>query len=359
MLIDLMLFIYIAICMLLLVYSLIYTWKSKIIKKKMTKMKQKWKVLLDNEFENLRNGQHLSRAHMKYLEKKLPSINQFIAYISALDSFKEDKLMPIYLKERALSQQYLAYKYLKKDDISRSFFAYAISLYPPNARDEYLPILEVLIEYMDDASITCRENVLRALYAIGNVYAIETALEFINNHHLFHHPKLLADGLATFQGNKEELMRCLWKHINDWDAGLMVSIVNFIALSSSEYKSIFLPYLTDESVSLEIRLEILRYYRKHYYEPVQDILCSFLTSHSNVNLSIVSATVLASYPSKRTTEVLKNALCHSNWYVRYNAAGSLLKMDHYQDEINDILHGNDTYAKEILIYMMEQEGIYA
>ena len=354
---NFILYVYIAICILLLFYSCIYTYKSKFIKKKMSKMELKWKVLLDNEFENLKNGQPVSRKYLKYLERKLLSINNFISYINALDRFKEDKLMPIYLKEIALSQQYLAYKYLKKDDISRSFFAYAISLYPPNARDEYLPILEILMQYMDNATISCRENVLRALYAIGNVYAVENAFQFINNHNLFHHPKLLADGLATFRGNKDELMKCLWKHIGDWNENLMVSIVKFIALNSSEYKSIFLPYLVDESIYLEIRIEMLRYYRKHYYEPVREILYSFLISNVNINLSIVSATVLANYPSQRTIEVLKNALCHSNWYVRYNAADSLLKMDNCEDEINDILYGNDRYAKEILNYMMEQEGI--
>ena len=356
---DFIIYVYVVVCILLLSYSYIYIYKSRFTQKKINKMEVKWRVLLNEEFENLKNSQPVSQKHLEYLRKKLVSINNFISYINAMNYFKEQELLLVYLKEIASSQQYLAYKYLKRSDMERSFFAHAISLYPPNVGNDYPPILEILIRYMDNSSISCRENVLRALYAIGNVYAIENALQFINNRNLYHHSKLLADGLTTFRGNKDELMKCLWKHMDDWNNSLMVSVVNFISLNSSEYTSIFLPYLTNEKVYLELRIEMLRYYRKYYYEPVREILYSFLNSNVNINLSIVSAAVLASYPSQKAVEVLKNALYHSNWYVRYNAAESLLKMNISKDEVKDILHGNDQYAKEILTYMMEQEAILA
>lgn len=347
---------YIVICVILLSYSYIYTYKSKVIEKKIAKMELEWKVLLDHEFENLKNNQPVSQKYLKCIERRLLSINSCISYLKALNSFKEHPLMPVYLRETSLAKQYLVYKYYKKDDMNKSFLAYVLSLYPPHIGNDYLPILEMLIKYMDNASVSCRENALRALYAIGNVYAVERAFQFMNDHYIVQHPKLLADGLTIFQGNKDELMKCLWKHIDEWDTSLMISIVKFISFTSSEYTAIFLPYLTDESVDLEIRIEILRYYRKYYYEPVKEMLYSFFNNNVNVNLSIVSASVLAMYPSQRTLDVLKKALCHSNWYVRYNAAESLLKMNPTRYEINDILYGNDQYAKDILTYMMEQEG---
>lgn len=347
---------YIVICVILLSYSYIYTYKSKVIKEKIAKMELEWKVLLDYEFENLKNNQPVSQKYLRCIERRLLSINSCISYLKALNYFKEHPLMSVYLRETALSKQYLVYKYYKKDDMNKSFLAYVLSLYPPHIGNDYLPILEMLIKYIDDASVSCRENALRALYAIGNVYAVERAFQFMNDHHIVHHPKLLADGLTIFRGNKDELMKCLWKHIDEWDTSLIIAIVKFISFNSSEYTSVFLPYLTDESVDLEIRIEILRYYRKYYYEPVKETLYSFFNNNVNVNLSIVSASVLAMYPSQRTLDVLKKALCHSNWYVRYNAAESLLKMNMSRYEINDILYGNDQYAKDILTYMMEQEG---
>lgn len=76
---------------------------------------------------------------------------------------------------------------------------------------------------------------------------------------------------------------------------------------------------------------------------------------ANVDLAIVSAAVLDRYPGKDTVAALKRALCHRNWYVRYNAASSLVRLGASQAELQDVFEGNDAFARDILQYMLEEK----
>ena len=73
---------------------------------------------------------------------------------------------------------------------------------------------------------------------------------------------------------------------------------------------------------------------------------------SDVNLAIVAASVLDRYPGQDTVAALKAALSHPNWYVRYNAAGSLVALGQTEASLKDILDGPDRFAREILAYRL-------
>ena len=64
----------------------------------------------------------------------------------------------------------------------------------------------------------------------------------------------------------------------------------------------------------------------------------------------ISAGSLGAYPGEETVEILKQCLCHGNWYIRYNAALSLERLNISSRELEDILEGDDRYAREVLEY---------
>ena len=79
-------------------------------------------------------------------------------------------------------------------------------------------------------------------------------------------------------------------------------------------------------------------------------------SHSDVSLVIVSVFVLDQYKNLKSIRYLKRALHHQNWYVRYNAAHSLVSYQLDREAYQDILDGDDNYARDILNYMFEKES---
>ena len=109
----------------------------------------------------------------------------------------------IYLQNIFVTQQTLALKYAKKDSMSRAFLLISYLSIHRVMEMKFVPIMRILISYLDDSTIYCRENVLNALCALGNIQAVENALQILNDNHWFHHKKLLSDGLATFSGDKK------------------------------------------------------------------------------------------------------------------------------------------------------------
>lgn len=349
--INYLIYSYMLICLFLLFYNIIYIIKSDISKKLMKKRSSYWKGEILKQISFLQKQENIEKRHLRNLEKKLVKIEELIYYVAALDSLNGHDTFEIYLQNIFVTQQTLALKYAKKDSMSRAFFAYIISKYPSCNGDEIRPIMRILISYLDDSTIYCRENVLNALCALGNIQAVENALQILNDNHWFHHKKLLSDGLATFSGDKEKLMEVLWKHINDWDENIMISVVQFITICGGQYQEVFFPMLLSDNTNIEIRLGIMRYYRRYAYEPVREILYSFLQDDNiDENLIIVAALVLDRYPGEETIDILKEALHHHNWYVRRNAASSLYNLRVELNTLDNILEGDDPYAKDILNY---------
>ena len=240
--------------------------------------------------------------------------------------------------------------------MNRAYFAYLIAQYKPCDGREYRPIMEVLLSYLDNSTVYCRENVLNALCALGNLQSVVNMLQILNDRQWFHHQKLLADGLMTFTGDREALAQRLWEHAKRWDLHLRIAVIQFIAGCTAQFQETFLPILKAQSDDLEVRLAILRYYRRYPYEPVRPLLLNYLqhSDGSDVSLAIVSAAVLDQYPGEDTVKTLKKALQHSNWYVRYNAATSLVNLKVGDEVLQDVLNGTDRYAKEILAYKLEE-----
>ena len=70
----------------------------------------------------------------------------------------------------------------------------------------------------------------------------------------------------------------------------------------------------------------------------------------------MAARALRSYPGEETKQTLIKALRSRNWYVRQNAAASLVDMDLSQKEIKALCSDEDRYAREMFIYVLESRG---
>jgi len=355
--IDKVIYSYLFVCFMLLIYNLIYISNSKRGKKNQDRNVRAWKKEVKRQLHKLTEGESVEESHKAKLKKQLANTNHLISYVRALDNLREKGVkLEKYLRENYVVIQGLAYQYAKKESMDKAFFAYFIFKNPPQNGKEYTPLMEILISFMNNSTVYCRENVLNALYSLGNCQGVENAFQIINENQWFHHRKLLSDGLMTFNGDKDELAERLWTYRKKWDDNLVVSVIQFITSNLNNFDERFLELLKGEEVSVEIKLAIMRYFRRYYYEPVEPILLAYLKDENKIdeNMKIVAASVLERYPSEETIETLKAALHDSNWYLRYNAATSLVNLNVDIRNIRDVLGGKDRYAKEILTYMISQ-----
>lgn len=356
--IDKMIYLYLFGCILLLLFNIFYIFSDDFTKKRINRREEYWKRELPAIVNAVNAEEKALDKHKAYLVKRLKKLEELMAFEQAL---KDDGLMEPIEKERYLKMirpafTYLAVVYQKKDTQQRAFFAYIVSVYYKNVRI-HGQIIEILLGYLPNSSVYCREQVLKALYVIGNENAVEQAFEYISQNGWFHHRKLIADGLCDYTGDKEQLVYRLWKHCREWEEELMVGIVQFAGNVSECFSEEFAAALADKTIRKEIHLEILRYFRKFTCEKVYEKLLWILENpqEQEVEYGIVVASILDRYPGERTVEALKKALHSENWYVRKNAAISLGKIGMKEDDVREIRESGDRYALEMLTYIMERE----
>jgi len=360
--IDIVIYFYLLACFIFMLFNYVYIIHAKRKKSdKKHKMKQ-WMNEIQDQFNWISELGALQPQHVRRLLRKLAKPETLIDYSNALDILKRKypEAVTGYIGAGYDLYQKLAKKYKTKDRMERTYYASFISRFLPGAsiqNDKNTLLLDTLTSYLGDSDVYCRENTLRALYALGNLQAVENALQMINDRGWFHHCELISDGLASFTGDKEALAAVLWDKYKKWDDYLMLAVVQFIMTFSPNYRKAFLPVLQDSSANLEIRLAIIRYYKRYIYKPVQHILIQYLNDDGIIdeNLMIAAAFVLGSYPGNSTVEALIHSLSSSNWHIRNNAASALIAMETPETVLRGILQGDDKYASDMLLYKMEQD----
>ena len=112
----------------------------------------------------------------------------------------------------------------------------------------------------------------------------------------------------------------------------------------------------DKTTDLELQIACLRYLGKYPENRFFSILRKLAKEGETTTpweITAVCASELASYPCDETISLLIQMLYSKNWYVRNNAASSLKKLRPTLKELQEILDGNDRFAKEILQYYFD------
>ena len=354
--VNTLLYFYLFICFVLFLYDVIYIFKSSHEAKWHKKKVIVWHRYLFKEFQCIKDD-HIQDKTLSYIKRKLVKSRELLAYIDALELLKDQEAYQHYLQLSLPLYQYLVIEYKKKDNLNKTLFAHTIANYSLPLQGNKTLLTEVLLTYLDNSNLNCREKVFHALFRLGDLNAIENALSRLNDEQLFHHEKLLSDGLLCFQGNHDELIQRLWSHYERWNEQIMIAIIHYITRVSGHYQQMFLPLLKDQKTNIEIKIAILRYFRKYPCQDVLETIYEILDdSQSDVSLIIVSVFVLDQYKNLKSIRYLKKALRHQNWYVRYNAAHSLVSYQLDREAYQDVFEGQDDFARDILNYMFEKEG---
>ena len=316
------------------------------------------KKYIDEYYENIKlikENKNIDNKYNKKLIKELSSVKNLEAFNEAIASLKytEDlEKYNMYLYNIFL-ELYTIYN--KKSDMEKALFVYVIgniNIYNKDNRN----LNNRIINFLENPSVFLVENILKTFVKLGDKDNIIKTIDILNSKKIYHNEKLISDGLLNYTGDKLELAKELWRYRNKWMVCYVKAVIKFISMKSYDFKEEFYYALTKEKLDREIRLELVRYFGKVNYHNALDYLIDVNQSEKNIdsNFLIVSATALSNYPSKRTIEVLKKGITNSNWYIRRNSCTSFLSLNPSKNDIDDILNGNDIYAKDILLYQLDK-----
>ncbi len=295
-------------------------------------------------------------AHQAMIRKKLQRMSGLMGFYKSMqrmEKTREAADIEAYLRDCYPGFCDLAMIYARRSDMDKAFLAFVLSRFPPKGQ-EMDDLEESMLRFLIGTNMYCRENALRALCSFGSVDAVVRAFELLAEHRVFHHEMMLVQALKSFSGDKDALAGHLAGHIASWPAHMGEAVVRFIDACSGDHRRIMFEVLSKSGIDTAVLSAALEYFGSHLYEPVRPMLIEYLGQVDRMvpKLAVSAAAALCAYPGQESVEALLSALCSPNWYVRANAALSLLILGVDSRELDETL-AKDPYASDMMRYQAQ------
>lgn len=305
-------------------------------------------------------GAHADEAHLKKLAEELQNVTELTAYDDALGRaapFFPKWQLQAYLLGCMRSFNVLTEAYSKHGDMEKAYYVQGMTRHLSTLGVELIRE-EQLYPFLANSNVFCRENTLRLLCAMGDAGAVHRAFAILAEKGIFHHEALLTGVLMAFSGDKSTLAMRLWQEVMVWPPHMGVAVIRFIELIGADYRQAFYANIKAYGLSHDVRIAMLRYFGKHPFEPMQELLFAYLRDADNggADLAAVSARVLGAYPGQESITAIKDALFSKSWEVRNNAAVSLMELKANELDLDEVLSGQDKFAFEMLCYHIQAQG---
>lgn len=129
--IELMIYVYIAICVSMIAYNIAYVFILNHRAKSLVTNSQKLAAAIYTEIDVLKNGGAVSVEHKNYLCKVLDFSSGITAFDKALEEVfeREPALTEKYLVDTFSVFEYLTHRYISKDTLKIAYFPYILHKY--------------------------------------------------------------------------------------------------------------------------------------------------------------------------------------------------------------------------------------
>lgn len=324
--------------------------------------KIKWMLYFQNSILHPKEGHSLKIEARVW--RKLRNIKTFIhfpdAFAAYLNGSHRDKFIQV-VEFNLHEWIKLGAYYSRKPSLEKAYYASVCNRMPVSKHENYHVLADLLLTYLDDPSIYCKENVLKALYHFGLAKPIVSALHHLSGTRQLHDPKLISDGLLTYSGDKTELIEQLYDELPYFQTDYQIALINFFRLEPAAeiLKDRLITLINDHQTNIDLTCAVLRYYTKFPVTAYQSIIIACLEGDeyelTDWEPRSVAASALVSYPSPETVEALIRSIYSKHWYVRRNSAQALAVLKVPLEELSEVFEGDDSYAKNQLNYFYRKQ----
>ena len=364
---EYLIFLYAYMCLCVIVFDVYFLFRIRSGKNRAKRIRSSLTALLQGQLESLARSGSLEPGLRLSLRRQLEKPERLLVFNDMLQSWRQLHGSDL---ERLISQwsidlPYLFSVYEKKPSQYKTLFAYWVSnlhlgqnpwLTEAGQRAHLSLLAQELESFLMGSTVYVREKTFRAILSLGRVRFAVSALTFLSDKKIPYSGKLITDNLLTFTGDRQELADCLLERLADFSPEIQWAVVNYLrflprqSVDQTTYLPPLISLLQDESCHKELRLAIVRYLGKYPAPDCLEYLLNLLHKDRGQDweFGAVAASTLAAYPGPQTETALEKALGSVNWYVRYNAAESLLSLGFDLERFLAV--SSDRYAREMLNY---------
>ncbi len=251
----------------------------------------------------------------------------------------------------------------RADTAEKGYFAHLLTVADLTGltAEERRPYIEYTRGLLFEKSVYCRENALRALYALGDAEAVADAIRLLSSDAEVHNEKLLADGMNSFRGDRKALANALMERFDRYDDHSQSAVITFFTVADfHDWDGFFKERLAGSDISLDQRCDILRLLLRVPSEDTKRLLVDTLRDKGKAEdwqTAAVAATGLSAYPGDdEVFRALRSGITSPAWDVRKNCAATLVKLAPPKESLEEILNGDDAFAADALRYALDSEG---
>ena len=250
----------------------------------------------------------------------------------------------------------LTSSYRKKDEILHTYYAAFLRKYGYLKYAQPPALIANFKDLVEAGGVFACEHVMQAIYTAQDENLVLDMLKFLDEKEDFIHPKIVSDGLLSFQGDAHLLQLLLLEHRSEFSVSMQLNLLTYIRFVSGAHCEAVFEILSNKKEHDEIQFACMRYFGKHRYDKAFRILADFAKNEKGerIEYCIVALTALRNYPSQKTMEILREKIHSPYWFVRYNAAESLETLGVRYDELVDVFDGTDRFAREMMQYQFDQ-----
>lgn len=345
-LLILMFFVYIILCSVF--YLIISRKKDKKYRREVKKLKRTFGMEILNQLEMIKNKQEIPYDDILKINKKLKEKIYEQVFSETIITFNKSRAnrryTKIYMSKFTKYINSIVSK--KKIKEQKAYIAFLLGEY----KVETESVNEFLYECINSDSLHLRFNGLRSISKIGNVDYFIKALNIVSDNKENLNSKIMIDAIDDFGGDIDKLYNEI---VGDFHKFTDKSKCLFIAHLADKKNGILseklLSMLKANDTDYEVKSSIIKYFGVIKYNDSKEELLKILDGES-WEYRALSVRALDNYEGEDIVDKLMETIKDENWYVRFNSATTLLKLNISDSKLMSILTGEDKYASEIMEY---------
>ncbi len=346
-------FIFVIFLFMISFYFILSLIHERVNKERIKNKKNEILKLLENTLEK----EHPSSDEVQKLEKSFSNKVGIQAFYLAYKEYVEKNKYSEELKN--LMNKVVDYKKILKSRIVReeykeSYALYLISAFKINTKE----VMKFELKALDHKSIYVRNNALNAIKSNKEIEMILEALNQINEKKYYFNEKILIDFIDNFEGDIKKLDDKLLLEFENYNLMLKKIIIEHFTNMKNDHLDIRDKMIDFISNSKEKELIIMS--TKYFAEIIDKRAGTYILRNMDSEdwtIRAISAKVISNYENEGIIDKLKERIRDENYFVRYNSAYSFLKMEKKENVLKEAINNEDLFAKDILLYCMNTEGI--
>jgi hypothetical protein len=346
--------IYIFVCVMLLLFDIVFLLTKNLKNRKLYPQKNKLKDMIRSELENYNPKIGLSHQLKDFLNNKIEKTKNLIILQKELENTTLHR-------QKILTEirPYIFNKigsYQNKNEYEQAYYAYVVSCFDYEKEKYDEKFYNAFLEFLDSKSLYVFSNTMNAIYKFSDPYLMSIAIQKVNERNGFYHSKLFIDGLLEFKGDVDILHSLIIEKFYQYSNLTQESLLNYFRIKGADVDEFCLDILKEQKVNKEVLYAAMRYFSKHYNEQAKTIFIDILKDSETFWVEqLLAIQALNEYDEPLVKHVIKEKITSKNWHVRINAISYLHDHTLSREEIFYILSLNDQYTNEALLYYYKDD----